>query len=1717
MDLPRPPLAEAEDANAKDLVFQITDWYIPEADRDWLAGLDPDAPPPVYEIIMYGVTEAGNSVTVRVKDFEPYFFVKLPQKDWGRPVAAVRKLEEHLRLGSVKPLFWDKKKADWAHKDWASRIVPRRLSEHLCYVKCIKRKDFWGFTNGHQFPFAKIRVKSLALFNALKKYFNDQWILNTGYQPYESNIDPFLRFIHERNISPCGWVRVPAGAYTDAPDLSRTQISVDVDAEDVHAVEINKIAPLLIASFDIECTSSHGDFPVAVKDYRKLAQDLVGAVVAQTRANAEDISAYLHAAFDQGMVTPEISRVYPKTRPDPVRLARAIAEVAPPLAKMLEAASEFVVDWDANPEADPEDEDPDDEEPKGYGGGRKATVSQQRTRLENAVVELLGMASEAGDLKPGALSAFPLKGDPAIQIGTTVHKYGSDEIVFRHIATLDTCDDIDGAIVESYATEAKMLLGWKEMLAELDPDVLIGYNIFGFDMDYIWKRAKELGITDRLGDGLGRLKARRIRNIKEQKLSSSALGDNFLKYFPLDGIVCVDMLKVMQRDHKLDSFKLDSVAAQFLGDHKNDLKPREIFEKFGGTSADRAEVGRYCLQDCALVNRLLHKLKVLENNVGMGNVCSVPLSYLFMRGQGIKIFSLVSKECRLKQMLIPVIHKPRPYGVELEDLDLGVGYEGAIVLEPQEGMYLDTPITVLDYASLYPTSMIERNLSHDCFVLPGTKYKEDAVEAGVTFQTVTYDLYEGVGDKKRKVGSQECTFAQLPPDASGNERKGTIPEILIKLINQRKNTRTKIEYETVLTREGLAYAGLAKRCDNGDMKLFDVDLGATKHIDACDIVEVKPTYSSFEQAVLDALQVAYKVTANSLYGQIGSRTSPIYWKDIAACTTATGRERIMMAKEFVEDNYGAEVIYGDSVASYTPVYVRVNGRLDICTIEELAVRYGAGAWIRCRGKGRQSKEACELKGVETWTEQGWTALQRVIRHTLAASKKMIRILTHTGLVDVTDDHSLIGRDGSCVTPKNVSVGTELLHHQLPPSDANCVVFTKEQARVMGFFFGDGSCGNYDCPSGAKSSWALNNADEDFVDKYLELCDDAYPELDWVVMPTLESSGVYKISPRSTNYGDIKAFVTKYRELMYYRKAKVIPLGILHGSLEIRQAFWQGLYDADGDKDKNNYTRIDQKNQISAAHIMWLAQSLGWSVSINTRADKPNIYRMTATKQSQRRNPIAIKKLGVIPYSGYVYDLTTENHHFAAGIGKIICHNTDSIFVRFPTISVTGVPLTGKAALPLAIAAGQKAALEIKRILPKPQSLEYEKTLFPFILFSKKRYVGNLYEDDAEKKPKQKSMGIVLKRRDNAQIVKIIYGGIIDLLMKGAPLSESVDFLRYQLKELVDGITPLDELVVTKTLRGHYKNPQQIAHKVLADRMGERDAGNKPAANDRVPYIYVVPPPGVEVRLQGDRIEHPDYIREHKLKPDYRHYITNQIMKPVSQLFALCVEQLPGYSFAPSYWMEWENELETKAMYKDNPKKIKDRISALKMRVVEELLFDKFIDQLACVTVGSKKLTSRKMRLVVGPPNAIALPTTPAGPYHISIGITMEKGKGYILKVKTVHEGVELQGEALTFEKSYPRKKPNTKTYLTCKAAEQVLDYLSREKEDEVRAHGLSWQIDDKGALCTWKKTLECVHELEDRFKKAEEEADIAANEKLMELQFFAKLAWAREHIGYVFA
>jgi hypothetical protein len=157
------------------------------------------------------------------------------------------------------------------------------------------------------------------------------------------------------------------------------------------------------------------------------------------------------------------------------------------------------------------------------------------------------------------------------------------------------------------------------------------------------------------------------------------------------------------------------------------------------------------------------------------------------------------------------------------------------------------------------------------------------------------------------------------------------------------------------------------------------------------------------------------------------------------------------------------------------------------------------------------------------------------------------------------------------------------------------------------------------------------------------------------------------------------------------------------------------------------------------------------------------------------------------------------------------------------------------------------------------------------------------------------MGIALKRRDNAPIVKTIFGGAMKMLLDKRDVVGAFAFVKEKCMELVQGKVNLGQLAVTKSLRADYANPAQIAHKVLADRITARDPGNAPAAGDRIGYVYISPKSGQQASaLQGDRIETPQFIKDHELIPDYRHYIEHQLQNPISQAFGLLLEQIPGF-------------------------------------------------------------------------------------------------------------------------------------------------------------------------------------------------------------------------------
>ena len=232
----------------------------------------------------------------------------------------------------------------------------------------------------------------------------------------------------------------------------------------------------------------------------------------------------------------------------------------------------------------------------------------------------------------------------------------------------------------------------------------------------------------------------------------------------------------------------------------------------------------------------------------------------------------------------------------------------------------------------------------------------------------------------------------------------------------------------------------------------------------------------------------------------------------------------------------------------------------------------------------------------------------------------------------------------------------------------------------------------------------------------------------------------------------------------------------------------------------------------------------------------------------------------------------------------------------------------------------------------------------------------LHEFDVNK-GKRKEMGIVLKRRDNANCVKDIYGGVVDILMKTHDVNKAVTFSKKYLNDMINEKIGMDKLIITKKLNSFYKNPESIAHKVLADRMAKRDPGNKPAVGSRMPFVYIQTKG--KVKLQGDKIESPDYIKTKNLKPDYNFYITNQIMKPVQQIFALVLEQLNTFTKSKKKDMErvlrsYDRKLRNGLI---DEKKREDKETVLKNKIVKELLFDSTLRITDNAKKGQKTLTT----------------------------------------------------------------------------------------------------------------------------------------------------------------
>ena len=426
---------------------------------------------------------------------------------------------------------------------------------------------------------------------------------------------------------------------------------------------------------------------------------------------------------------------------------------------------------------------------------------------------------------------------------------------------------------------------------------------------------------------------------------------------------------------------------------------------------------KYVIQDARICPALMKFFK--QFNKFMGEFKRLKMSSKFMctkRGNKSKCWHSIWKRRIGRNYVIPFYTKPKDED-EDEDDDGKKNYQGATVLKVLKGLYKD--ISILDFKSLYPSIMITYNICHTTFRLnDDTRVKDEDCHIAQWSEHIRCEHDpEFKGKKKRKgdksyCGDHKYRFIKCDDDPS---KEGLLPLLLKELLSERKKVKKQMfVYEN-------KWKELKLKLEGGNMSMEEKN---------------EMIMAERRANVLDARQLAIKVSANSAYGFMGALTGYFPLICGAASVTYYGRDAIQKTITMVEARYPkSEVIYGDSVTGDTPLLLRRNGVVEIKTIRDLGDAWTSYEGFKVNESNRRDKQQC-LTEYESWTDSGWAKIKRVIRH--KCDKTLYRVNTRFGCVDVTKDHSLLDSKLNIINAKDLNSDTILLS-SFPPilGSKNC--------------------------------------------------------------------------------------------------------------------------------------------------------------------------------------------------------------------------------------------------------------------------------------------------------------------------------------------------------------------------------------------------------------------------------------------------------------------------------------------------------------------------------------------------------------------------------------------------------------------------------------------------------------------------------------------------------
>ncbi|MFW6142254.1 MAG: DNA-directed DNA polymerase [Candidatus Saliniplasma sp.] len=257
-----------------------------------------------------------------------------------------------------------------------------------------------------------------------------------------------------------------------------------------------------------------------------------------------------------------------------------------------------------------------------------------------------------------------------------------------------------------YGEEKKILEDFRDFVNSVDPDVITGYNINGYDIPHIESRVEEIGLGSldigRDGSGLNKVGNR---------------------YWKVNGRIVADAWWSVRTEMNLKRETLDHVSKELLGREKDDVNPKEIDREW---EENQEKVIDYCTLDAELALEILVELGILDKAMDMATVSKLPVDEGLNGRTSTLVDSILIREADKRGVGVPLT----------SHTGKGSKIKGGYVHSIEPGLY--HWVSVLDFKSMYPSIIMENNI---CFT---TLSDEGSIESPTGVKFLSPEQKEGI-------------------------------------------------------------------------------------------------------------------------------------------------------------------------------------------------------------------------------------------------------------------------------------------------------------------------------------------------------------------------------------------------------------------------------------------------------------------------------------------------------------------------------------------------------------------------------------------------------------------------------------------------------------------------------------------------------------------------------------------------------------------------------------------------------------------------------------------------------------------------------------------------------------------------------------------------------------------------------------------------------------